>query len=567
MNRTLRHGLILFTAGIGASLGHIATATAADPQVFPAVLKLSAGVGGELEKNGGPGNEQAFAAVMTDKGAQYVVVIDMNSNVEQQDNAKYWQCKCTSVLMDPILGPRVMVSEKQITDNGGERSCNHPRIASDGLSNYGVWVYGSNDNNTNHTRTYAQGIDNMCNVMGDRLRISEDDNQNEGAPDIQPNGAGYYTAAYLSTANTDQDHVQAIGLKADMATGVAKMWSTNVINPSNIGRPAMVPVGTDKTFLCASQGNYRPEEQGSTCALLNAMTGDILHKELLFPSDPDNHVYMQSPTVAKISDSMMAINVIESNGNGRKSNIKGANKTHLYAYSISGDTFTKQAYANGVGLAPTHSSICGGTYGDKGETRVAVYGMSPTGTGQPSMQFTSLSGSSFKADVAADNWVVGYYGDSGRLSNLYGPNPNDQGREFPMCIGNVKNPGFGVKSGYMNTVETFFLAPHTGNNGTKEELKNGLYLTFVPGRVSVAVAPQQPNDPNKAISVPSGVGDPTANDAPVTDPGADPSDPNVNVGGGRAAGCSVPASGGSAPANLAFLALGVAGLLAARRRR
>jgi MYXO-CTERM domain-containing protein len=564
MNRTtLRHGLILLTAGIGASLGHISSASA-DTPVFPAVLKLSAGVGGELDKNQGPGNEMGYPAVFTNNGSQYVVTIAMNSNVKKGDNEKYWQCKCTSVLMDPILGPKVIVSEKQITDNGGSRSCNHPRIASNG-EGYGVWTYGSNDVNGN-TRTYVQGINHMCETMGDRLRISENNNNNDGAPHIVFNGGDYYTAGYLSTNNDDTSF--AVGVMANMTDGVKKTWIKGVVAPSNIGRPSIVPIGMDRSFFCASEGNNRPPETGITCALLNSMTGEIIHKETIAKSDPANNVYMGQPTVAKISDTMMAIQYLESNGQGKKTNIKGSNASHLVVYSISGDTFSKQAYANGIGLAPTHSSICSGSYGEKGENYVAVFGMSPTGGGQPNMQFTYFNGGSLKADIAKDNWIVGYYGDSGRLSNLYGANPNTQGREFPMCVGGVKNPGFGLKNGWMNTVETFFLAPHTGNNGTSEELKNGLYLSFVPGKISAPVDSKQPGDPKKGISTDTGIVDPTSQEP--SEPAA-PENPDLidqsSVNLHRASACSVPAPGGSAPANLAFLALGVGALFAARRRR
>ena len=98
------------------------------------------------------------------------------------------------------------------------------------------------------------------------------------------------------------------------------------------------------------------------------------------------------------------------------------------------------------------------------ELFVAVMGASPTGLGQPSLQFVKYEQSAFKVDKNNDNWTVGFYGDSGRLANLYGPNPNVQGRDFPLCIGGVKNPGYKVTNGYMPEVETFFLAPHAGTS-------------------------------------------------------------------------------------------------------
>jgi MYXO-CTERM domain-containing protein len=562
---TLRHGLILFTAGIGASLGFNQSASAETPSA-PAVLKISPGYGGELEQNGGAGTEQMVSTVMNEGGKQYVVSIYMSSNVDQNKDG-YWQCKCTSVLMDPTVGPVIVADQIQLTNNGGERPCNHPGIASDG-SNLGVWGYGTNETNGN-TRTYVQGINNMCKLTTERLRISEDNNQNENAMTISYNANGYFTAGYLSTANNDKDASYAVVLKQSVDAGtqkLEKMALTKVVAPSNIGRPSIVDAGPGKAFFCASKGNERPPEQGVECALLDAMTGNVLSKQLIAASDPENKVYMNSPTVAKISDNTFAVQVIESNGNGRKSNEKGANYTHLYAYKVTGDTFEKAGFIHNIGAYPTHSSICAGSYGAADANYVGVIGLSPTGTGQPSMQFVSFN-AGFAADKNADKWTVGYYGDSGKVANLYGANPKTQGRDYPICYGNIKNPGFGVTNGYMADVESFFLVPHAGNN--KVEMKNAGYLSFVPGKVTKQLEPQPPQEqPKKGITPPPGVEPPDLPETIVGEGAGSLDDGPIPVTGpGAAAACSVPAPGSSSPANLAFLALGVGALFAARRRR
>lgn len=564
---TLRSSLVLLTAGIGLSLGHASTANAA----YPAVLQLAAGTGDDDKgQDAGPGSEQGAAVALTVGEKQYVVSLYMSSDVSDEDGP--WQCKCSAVLMDPIVGPVVVQDQVQLTKNGGNRPCNHPRIAA-ATSDYAVWTYGTNENNGN-TRTYVQGINHKCELTTERLRISEDNNQNEGAPDIERTGDGYFTAGYLSTANNEKDASYAVGVKATM-TGteltLEKMWHTKVVAPSNIGRPAIVEAGPDRAFFCASQGNNRPPEDGVACGLLNTVTGEVIHSELIAKSDPGNNVYMGQPTVARLDSNTFAVQVLESNGLGKKNNIKGSNTPHLYAIKVSNNTFSQAAYLNSIGKYPTHSAICGGSYGEKGETYVAVMGASPTGLGQPSIQFVSYN-LQFKADTNADNWTIGFYGDAGKLANLYGANPNTQGRDFLRCEGDVKNPGFGVNNGYMADVETFFLAPHSGN--IPGEPKNAAFLSFVPGKVSKAIAPEAPKEqPKKGITPPAMTGDNNNNSDPDPDPdttpGPDPieeGDPSISVNGPQAGGCSVPA-GGSSPANVALLALGVAGLLAARRRK
>src|SRR5689334_24913906 len=99
---TLRNALLLATAATGASLGHIATAEAA----YPAVLQLAPGIGGPMDTDGGAGNEQIDSAVFEVGTKRYVVSVYMSSNVSDDDAP--WQAKCTSVLLDPILGPVVV---------------------------------------------------------------------------------------------------------------------------------------------------------------------------------------------------------------------------------------------------------------------------------------------------------------------------------------------------------------------------------------------------------------------------------------------------------------------------
>jgi MYXO-CTERM domain-containing protein len=559
MNRTtLRHALLLATAATGASLGYVGSAEAA----YPAVMKIAPGIGGPMEKDGGAGHEQAMSTTFEVGGKQYLVTVYMSSNVSEEDGP--WQAKCTSVVLDSILGPKVVVDQKQLTTNGGTRPANHTRIASNGLD-VGVWTYGTNEAN-GQTRTYVQGINHMCELTTDRLRISENNNQNEGAPDVQWIGGDYFVAGYLSTANNELDASYAVGVTVT-GTSVEKTWHTKVVAPSNIGRPAIIAAENNRAFFCASKGNNRPPEVGVECALVDAMTGEVVHKQLIAASDPANNVYFNQPSVAKIGTNLYAVQVLESNGLGKKDNVKGTNVQHLYAFKVSDTLFSQEGYIKNVGKYPTHSSICGGSYGENGEAYVAVMGASPTGLGQPSIQFVQWNVAAFKVDTDRDNWTMGFYGDSGLIANLYGHNPNTQGREFLRCIGDVKNPGFGVANGYMSDVETFFVAPHTGN--IPGDYKNAGFLSFIPGKVKTAIAPQEPQEQPKKGIAPSG--DPTnpgTDDPSNPNPGTDPedTDPTINVNGPQAGACSVP-SNGSSSEGLAFLALGIGALFAARRRR
>ena len=58
----------------------------------------------------------------------YLVSVFMNSDVEEG----YWQCKCTSMKLSATAAPEIVVDQMQLTNNGGDRPCNHPKIATDG---------------------------------------------------------------------------------------------------------------------------------------------------------------------------------------------------------------------------------------------------------------------------------------------------------------------------------------------------------------------------------------------------------------------------------------------------
>src|SRR5207248_2775375 len=133
----------------------------------------------------------------------------------------------------------------------------HPAATSDGK--YVYWAYGSDDNTNNNVATYVSVMDNMCNTLQPRLRISDNNNANDGAPDIvyHPKTvdgeesnlltAGYFrqnTASYAVTLNV----IHAAGtVNVSIRTP-----STKIIAPGNIGRPTIVATTVNQAFYCAA---------------------------------------------------------------------------------------------------------------------------------------------------------------------------------------------------------------------------------------------------------------------------------------------------------------------------
>jgi len=551
------------TSSVLAGLG-LAVLGASNASAVPVATQLLANGqdSGPQEEYGGPGNEQSTVDYVTVGDKTYVVSIYMSSKVSAEDGP--WQCKCSSMELTPDGSPTVIADQVQLTDNDGDRPCNHPKAASDGERVF--WVYGS-DNNSANTKTYVTAVDHMCNTVMDPQKISQDNNNNEGAPDIAVNGAGTITAGYLSTGENDRSI--AVGLKViDLGGGqvdVEQTYHTTVVTPSNIGRPSIVTQDEGYSLFCAAKGNNRPPEDGVECARIDANTGDIMYKQILAASQPDEKIYMNQPTIVRLDNGYYALHVLESSGEGKTDNKKGSNISHDYVITPGSENFTVNAHEVALGNYPTHSTVCSGAYGVEGKRHFGSFGAAVTGNGAPLVQFFSYD-TAIKADAEHNTWVAGWYADSGKLANLYGANPNTQGRDFLRCIGDVPNPGFGQPNGFLPSVKSFFVVPHAGRIPGEE--KNSQWVSFIPGETSVPVEVDPPADVKDIGLGPQGEG-PVDSDPPG--PGSEPSDP----GGGKDEpsvlkptsqnGCS--SSGGRDSNGLALAVIGLGLAMVSRRRK
>jgi hypothetical protein len=467
------------------------------PSALPTVLELAPGVGGPAGKNGGPGNEQPAVVSLVSGGERYVVTVFMSSAVEGGDRP--WQCKCSSVRLRADAPPEVVADQIQLTQLKGNRPCNHPAAAADG--DHIVWLFGSNHPNANNVATLAGVLDARCGEVVAPARVSENAGNNEGAPDVVANGGGDFTAGYLSTGN-NKDRTYALGLHFDpQARTLDKTYLQPVVAPANIGRPAIVALSPTRSLVCAAKGNQRPPEIGVECALVDAHTGRSLWKQLVAPSQPaadktQPGVYMNQPQLARMDDDRVALQVIESSGQGKNKNKKGVSKAHLYVLSPDDAGPHVLGERAGIGSYQAHATVCAGHFGQGSAAApaVGVFEAPITGGGLPLLTLARFDRVTVAEDpattmmprVMASRVLGGERADSGYLSNLYGRNPKNQGREFLRCIGDVPNPGFGVGGGFRPDVRSFFVAPYTGRKDG--EPKNALFLSLLAGQVDPAAA-------------------------------------------------------------------------------
>jgi MYXO-CTERM domain-containing protein len=580
MIRSHRRNLVLAAlAGLGAAFLPSAPADAA-----PVVMKITKGVGGPVKqggtKNGGPGVEQVTSTWSKINGKVYVTSIYMSSDVVENEAPN--QCKCTSVEIDPITGPRALknATEIQLTHNNGDRPCNHPKATTLSDGNV-VWTFGS-DNNSNTTNTYVGVVDPMtCAVLQDQVRINRNDNNNDGAPDITLMSTiggvdEYVQVGYLSTGGNDTSRTVGLKIrKQGQGYDVTKNYDETAVTPSNIGRPSMAKLDDTHVIHCASRGNNRPPEDGVECVVVDTMTGKPTFKQLIAASDPQNKIYANQPTIADLGGGNYGLLVTLSNGAGKNaddSHRKGSNTTQLFVLHATATSFDILDQKNSVGTYQTHASMCSGAHGQDGKITLNLMTASNTGAGQPDAMMIGFDGSKMQM---GNKWIYGFYGDVGYLANIYGQNPHQQGRDFLRCIGDVPNPGHGVKGGWNSDTETLFVMSHAGRE--VGDPKNSLWFSAVPGKTD---APKMPEPPQQVDQN----GTPVGGTPPMTSSGGpDPSttssssgSPSDQDGSGtfpsspsspNGCACSTPGTSSSDAGMGALAALGIAVVFASRRRK
>jgi hypothetical protein len=557
----MRKQTLIGTLGAMALATVASTADAAPP--YWQVLQNGYDDVGPTNKNGGPGAEQATTVWNHDADGNVILTTIFMSSY---DVNAYWQCRCSALKINKDgTAPELVADRVLLTNNGGNRPCNHPIAAPDGMG-YVAWLYGTNAQNGN-TRTYANVVSPTCDEMVQDVRISNNDNNNEGAPDLTLldviDGKSYFVGGYLSTGGTDVSYARGfhVNYNNGMPVSITKNYLKGIVTPANIGRPQIATVASsNRSLFCAAKGDQRPPEDGVECAWINSLTGDIMWKQYVAESDPANDIYMNQPEIAKIADNLFMISVTQSSGAGKKQgNQKGASMVRLYVVQVSDTGLQIKAVKMGAGNYSTHVGLCDGQYGQGNGSdynHAMLFEASITGVGAPNTVPFAWD-ANLKQIKQRPSWAVSPSADGGYLPNLYGANPNDQGREFMRCLGDIPNPAYGVDGAMFSDAQTLFAMPHAGR--LSGDIKNSMILGILPGLTD---APVEPEPPQKDPSTGSGAVPPDDGTGGSPSNSGAPSEPTFDSAEG---GCAmVPGREGGLGSLLALVGLG---WMAARRRR
>jgi MYXO-CTERM domain-containing protein len=525
MTRTALHPAALALCAL------VATSAAAE---VPDVIRVTDGNNaGPAGQNDGPGAEQATVVHSLVDGKRYLTTVWMSSQLEGSgvprgdgnNGTAPYQCKCATYEVDPLLGPQQVVAPTFVTQNTGNRPCNHPHMAINPTTNQILLAYGTNDPNQGNVSPYVQGLDVMCNTLPistfergpnganvtqrdratNRLRI-DDPNQgaNDGAPWVAlVNGStGLFQVGYLENNNRSRTVGVTLG-----AASLTRHFDTVVIDQAERGRPSVARVSDTRTIVCSSDGLGRPPVNGAACAMINAVDGTRIWKQRIAQAQPNATpaIYFNQPIIVQGENGRFYVQVERTNGGGNRNDggarpadrNRGASHNMLYTLlpDDEGAHIQTDATVDGIGVNQVHATACSGAYGPEGKWHIAVFDASITGSGLASVALARFDIPTQRLVPLSTNQILGgQLADGGYLANLYGQNPNNQGRDFMRCIGDVPNPGFGVEGGYMPTVRSFFVLPYAGR--VDPEPKNSLFLSLLP-----AVEPPPAPIPNYTVGV------------------------------------------------------------------
>jgi len=604
-------------AGLGV-VGFAAIADAATVQLSTGVLLVKQSSNEKVSRGTGAGvlmprlemmNGNKLLAIWMDSAPDSMVP---PSNAS--DNNGYWEGKTAVIQLSAEAAPTIL-SSQQITTFDGDRPFNHPRLASAG--DYAVVAFASSIEDPNITNEYVMIVDStgkMAPLTGTTLNgdttVTDDngnpvqalnvglwDGDNHGASEISfigtdSSGTDHFIGGFLH--NNNDSYAFGLSVKKT-ATGYTanQDWLTLFARPANIGRPTIAVTGPTTAVACAAKGNNRPPEIGIQCDVLDTTTGKITYKSLVAPSDPQNHVYMNQPTITALGNGICGLGIVMSDGQGRNNNGHFLGSNTSMAYTIDCNTLAIKNTQTAVAPFQRHATMTSSVFGNQGQTFMGSLGCSSTGAGGAGLQLISVDQNGMMSVDKQNNMMpVMWQCDTAWLAYKGLRNPRDQGREFLHTLGNVPNPGFQDPKGWMPEVSHFAvsLVPAVHDNTA---IRNSLYMSFAPiawdknvtvsmgEAVDVSAIPTGPSPQSGGTTPVVGGGDPNVNG-----PGAPGSSSGgASSGGGSSGGhvyrngysgssdgsggCSVTAVGDNGTEGLEGLAMVGLGLAVAvsRRRR
>ncbi len=479
------------------------------------------------------------------------------------------QMFCAATRVDPVTGP-AMTTMRYVTNNEGDRyrNAHHPRVTPifGGAAAAVLYNYAPGD----RAQTYMTIFGPNCEQLSPMTLVmakNDDDCSNSDHRSFteirNAGGVARLVGVYGCNGDGSDDAwggVQDVVRKSDGSYEISVVTDDILIEEEEERTRGWVVVGTDRSFwtACVTAGNAQPPDRGVVCSAYDTESGAALWRT--FVAQKVDEVYQTQIHVVGIRDdggnpTSMALATWERLTENRR---RGKGTVELASAALS---FTRQGMQvltdPSTRVAPTvdgtHLGMCDSLVGADGQTSWRGFLVGSSINGNPfalsvgqtvawnPAETRLMPDRKYSLNVAIDNaW----------LSNIYGQNPEQQGRNFIACVGDVPNPGYRRTDGYQPGVKSFAAVAATSRRmddarGIAED-KLATELVLVP----MVLAPDAPP-----------AGEPVDPDDPV--PAPEP----AGVHSGATGVCSAAGGGGgSGAALLALLVLACARRRAARSR-
>jgi MYXO-CTERM domain-containing protein len=298
------------------------------------------------------------------------------------------------------------------------------------------------------------------------------------------NGADVAYASYFDVSCADPTACTIIaGPKAQVSQGQIERFRAQSFRLSS---GAFLTIGTE--------GDAQPPTGGISATIYDGDTLTMLSSSLIanLVTTPTGTFYSTMSHVSQLGPDTFLVTYQQRNGRNRREG-KGAT-TFIMGVLVAEANAVRWLVEPKQGLIPgfvaTHHASCAATYGepDAAQPGAFLISASPNGATAATGNFVT-----FQNGALTVNGTTGLTTniDSGLLSNYYGENPGQQGKNSLYCA-TIENPGFGVKGAYRPDVKEFVVVPATsrvpdGAGGLAEKL--ALDVVLVPAVFKAAADP------------------------------------------------------------------------------
>jgi len=527
---------------------------------------------GPRGENDGPGFEQAKGTQWVDAaGVQWVAFVAMSAKQIPNRNEGPYQCRYYAWTLNADKAPTRMVDGVLVTNNRGNRPCNHPDIQYAGDDKV-LMILPTNDDNQTNVQPYAQVFRASTGApLGARQNLG-DNNGNDGAGTVNflKTGASLdalqipaaYPKRFVYCYNDNGDNADCTVAQVNDNNSVQVTNRINdVIDPANIPRPFQAQITTDGVFVtCAAKGDERPPEDGAYCRAINVANpnagdgGKLTGQMALMKSNPGAQLYANSPEIAP-GPKPGLFYAINTTSRQENDNDKGTSLLYTHVVSFDANYNLQIMSTKSSGHYQAHAAMCTGAHGPDGVQAGILVEASISNSGPGVLTPIYYNDADNLQTEGSAKVTSPYTADSGELANLYGNNPNTQGRDFVSCVGDIPNPGYSLATGWQKETKTFIATAGYGMM-SPDDYKNSMFLTLMPGHTPNITLPPDTPPPDGDDETPPGDDDDDGDGIP------NDQDPDYKSGG--AGGCSMAGTEGSALGGL-FLLLGA--FLVLRRRR